>query len=64
MRPSEPPSPPSSSSSSLSDHSHHSHHSNAHHKASLKKPFLNIDVKFDLPMFNGDANPEKLDNWI
>jgi hypothetical protein len=21
-------------------------------------------VKFSLPMFNGDDNPEKLDNWI
>jgi hypothetical protein len=60
--PPEPPSSPSSSSSSSSEHSHHSHHSS--HKASFKKPLLNIDVKFALPMFNGDANPEKLDNWI
>jgi hypothetical protein len=60
--PPEPPSSPSSSSSSSSDHSHHSHHSS--HKASFKKPLLKLDVKFDLPMFNGDANPEKLDNWI
>jgi hypothetical protein len=28
------------------------------------KPLLKLDVKFALPMFNGDANPEKLDNWI
>jgi hypothetical protein len=60
--PRNPPSSPSSSSSSSSEHSHHSHHSS--HKASFKKPLLKIDVKFDLPMFNGDANPEKLDNWI
>ena len=43
---------------------HHSHHSNSSHKASFKKPLLNLDVKFSLPMFNGDANPENLDNWI
>ena len=60
--PPEPPSSPSSSSSSSSEHSHHSQHSN--HKASFKKPLLKLDAKFDLPMFNGDANPEKLDNWI
>jgi hypothetical protein len=55
--PPEPPSSPSSSSSSSSEHSHHSQHSN--HKASFKKPLLKLDVKFSLPMFNGDANPEK-----
>jgi hypothetical protein len=57
--PPEPPYSPSSSSSSSSKHSHHSSH-----KESLKKPLLKIDVKFSLPMFNGDANPEKLYNWI
>jgi hypothetical protein len=57
--PLEPPSSPSSSISSSSDHSHHSSH-----KASFKKPLLKLDVKFALPMFNGDVNPEKLDNWI
>jgi hypothetical protein len=55
--PPETPSSPSSSSSSSSKHSHHSSH-----KTSFKKPLLNLDVKFALPMFNGDANPEKLDN--
>ena len=60
--PPEPLSSPSSSSSSSSEHSHYSHHSS--HKASFKKPLLKLDVKFSLPMFNGDANIEKLDNWI
>jgi hypothetical protein len=60
--PLEPPSSPSSSSSSSSKNSHHSQHSS--HKASFKKPLLKLDVNFDLPMFNGDANPEKIDNWI
>jgi hypothetical protein len=58
----DPPEPPSSSSSSSSSSFEHSHHSS--HKASFKKPLLKIDVKFSLPMFNGDANLEKLDNWI
>jgi hypothetical protein len=46
----------------LCHHSHQSHHSS--HKASFKKHLLKLDVKFPLPMFNGDANPENLDNWI
>jgi hypothetical protein len=60
--PPKPSSSPSSSSSSFSEHSHHSHHSS--HKSSFKKPLLKLDVKFYLPMFNRDVNPEKLDNWI
>jgi hypothetical protein len=57
--PLKPPSSPLSSSSSSSEHSHHSSH-----KSSFKKSLLNLDVKFDLPMFNEYSNPEKLDNWI
>jgi hypothetical protein len=60
----DPHEPPSSPSSSISSSSDQSHHSNANHKASFNKPLLKLDVKFALPMFNGDANPEKLDNWI
>jgi hypothetical protein len=60
--PPESPSSTSSSSSSSSEHSHHSHHFS--HKTSFKKPLLKLDVKFSLPMFNGDVNPQKLDNWI
>ena len=33
-------------------------------KNSGKSPFLKLDVKFELPMFNGEVNVEKLDNWI
>jgi hypothetical protein len=25
---------------------------------------LKLDVKFDLPMYNGELNAEKLDHWI
>jgi hypothetical protein len=61
----EPPYSSSISSSSSSEHSHHSHHyHHSSHKASFKKPLLKLDVKFYLPMFNGDANPENIDNWI
>jgi hypothetical protein len=60
--PLEPLSSPSSYISSSSEHSHHSHHSI--HKTSFKKPLLKLDIKFSLHMFNGDINPEKLDNWI
>jgi hypothetical protein len=60
--PPEPPSSPSSSSSSSFDHYHHSHHSS--HKNYFKKPLLKLDVKFALPMVNGDANLENLNNWI
>jgi hypothetical protein len=58
----EPLSSPLSSSSSSSEHFHHSHHSS--HKSSFKKPLLKLDEKFALAMFNGDANPEKIENWI
>ena len=52
----EPPPSPSSS-----DSSHHSHHDSKH---SSKKPFFELDVKFDLPMYNGECSAEKLNNWI
>jgi hypothetical protein len=27
-------------------------------------PHLKLDIKFELPMYNGELNAEKLDNWI
>ena len=27
-------------------------------------PQLKIDIKFELPIYNGELNAEKLDNWI
>jgi hypothetical protein len=27
-------------------------------------PLLKLDVKFELPMYNGEVNAEKLDNWV
>ena len=26
--------------------------------------FLKLDVKFEFPIYDGEMNPEKLDNWI
>lgn len=52
----EPPPSPSSS-----DISHHSHRGSKH---SSKKPFFKLDVKFDLPMYNGEFSAIKLNNWI
>ena len=30
----------------------------------LTSPLLKLDVKFDLPMYNGELDAERLDNWI
>lgn len=65
-----PPSPPSSSSSSSKASSPsstnttltHAHHHSS--KGASKSHFLKLDVKFELLMYNGEVNAEKLDNWI
>jgi len=54
--------PPSPSMSESSSSSHHHHHRNS--RDASKKPFFKLDVKFDLPMFNGERNAKKLSNWI
>jgi hypothetical protein len=57
--PIEPLSPSSSlNSSSSSSHSHHS----SFHPSTSKNPLLKLDVKFNLPMFNGEDNADKLNN--
>ena len=33
-------------------------------KIDLNVPQLKLDIKFELPMYNGELNAEKLDNWI
>jgi hypothetical protein len=35
-----------------------------HGKIPLQTPLLKLDIKFELPMYNGEVNFEKLDNWI
>jgi hypothetical protein len=27
-------------------------------------PLLKLDVKFELPMYDGEVNAERLDNWV
>ena len=57
-----PPSPPSSPSSSSSSSSHKS--SSSKKKKSKKSSLIKLDVKFDLPIYDGEINTENLDNWI
>jgi hypothetical protein len=57
-----PPSPPSSYSSSSSTSSKHL--PNGHGKTPSQIPSLKLDIKFELPLYNGEVNAEKLDIWI
>jgi len=54
-----PPSTPSSPSSSSSSSSH-----KASPDKKRKKTLIKLDAKFDLPIYDGELNAEKLDNWI
>jgi hypothetical protein len=61
-----PPSPPSSPPSSPSSSSSSSK-SNAKkhvHKHKNEMPLLKLDVKFELPMYDGEVNAERLNNWV
>jgi hypothetical protein len=57
-----PPSPPSSTSSTISQPPPNS--PKGHGKIPPQIPLLKLDIKFELPMYNGEVNAEKLDNWI
>jgi hypothetical protein len=59
-----PPSSPSSSSSSSSSTSSNSTRIKHSHKHKPDKPLLKLDVKFVFPMYDGEVNAEKLDNWV
>jgi hypothetical protein len=61
-----PPSPPSSSSSSSSSTSSRPlpNSPKGHGKTPSQIPSLKLDIKFELPIYNGEVNAEKLDNWI
>ena len=54
-----PPSPSTSECSYSSSHHHHRNSGNA-----SNKPFFKLDVKFDLPMYDGESNEKKLKNSI
>ena len=57
-----PPSPPSSSSSTSLKHLPNS--PKGHGKTPSQIPSLKLDIKFELTIYNGEVNAEKLDNWI
>jgi hypothetical protein len=60
--PSPPSSPPSSPSSSSSSSKSNAKKNVYKHKNEM--PLLKLDVKFELPIYDGEVNVEKLDNWI
>ena len=60
--PSETSSPSSSSSESSSTAS--SNPNKQPEKAKFDLPYLKLDIKFELPTYNGELNVEKLDDWI
>jgi hypothetical protein len=62
--PSKPSSPSSSSSSSSGARKHSSHKKNPSKKSSHARdfPLLKLDVKFELPIYDGELNVENLDN--
>ena len=57
------PSTPSTSSSSSRSSSKSTTRKNVH-KHKHEMPLLKIVVKFELPMYDGDVNAERLDNWV
>ena len=63
-----PSSPFSSSSSSSSNKDSAITSLNAHKKNSenidLNTPLLKFDIKYNLPMFNGENDAKKLDDWV
>jgi hypothetical protein len=62
--PKPPPSPPSSPSSSSSSSTSATSTARKHsHKHKHDMLLLNLDVKFEFPMYDGEVNVERLDNW-
>ena len=60
-----PPSPPSSPSSSSSSSSSSKSIARKHsHKHKQEMPLLKLNVKFELPMYDGEVNAKSLDNWV
>jgi hypothetical protein len=59
-----PSSPSSSSSSSTSSNSTFARKHSHSHKHKHVMSLLKLDVKFELPVYNGEVNAEKLHNWV
>jgi hypothetical protein len=63
--PKPPPSPPSSPSTSSSPSTRSKSTARKHsHKHKHDMPLLKLNVKFELPMYDGEVNAERLDNWV
>jgi hypothetical protein len=63
--PSPPSSPPSSPSSPSSSSSSSKSNAKKHvHKHKNEMPLLKLDVKFELPIYDGEVNAERIDNWV
>jgi hypothetical protein len=62
--PQNPPSPPSSPSTSSSSSSSKSNARQHVHKHKHEMHLPKLDVKFELPMYDGEVNVERLDNWV
>ena len=60
----DPPKPPPSSPSSSSSTSSNSTTRKNSHKHKPDMTLLKLDVKFDLPMYDGEVNAERIDNWV
>jgi hypothetical protein len=63
--PQTPPSPPSSPSNYYSSSSSSKSTARKHsHKHKQDMPLLKLDVKFELPMHDGEVNVERLNKWV
>jgi hypothetical protein len=63
--PKPPPSPPSSPSSSSYSSTRATYITRKHsHKHKHDIPLLKIDVKFELPIYDGEFNIERLNTWV
>ena len=60
--PSEPSSPSSSSSNNEASVHSSKDKKRTHHSSDM--PLLKLDVKFQLPTYDGELDAEKLDNWV
>ena len=58
------PSSPSSSSSSESSSTASSNQKKQPEKAKFDLSHLKLDIKFDLPTYNGELNAKNIDDWI
>ena len=59
-----PPPPPPASPASFPSSPSSPTSSKQGHKGHDKSPLIKLDVKFELPIYDGELNAENLDNWV